>query len=243
MKRPFRIAYLDDNPVHGATVERWLKPNNIQCSVHQNTDQFTEYLQECKTTDLIILDVDLEGTQSGLDVLDFIRNTLQLQIPVLMVSSRDGWKDALRALSAGADDFLGKPLSKQTLMIHLYRLLPPQSQHKPPPNYHPYRLDELCLSISLQGKDINLTDFEYSLASILFQHAGRIISKNDIVELLKDTTTYHPGAHIEPDIQRLKKKLLWRDGRQGWQLETIPHYGYRLISSEFDNQSSRVAPY
>lgn len=138
-------------------------------------------LAEARKFDLIILDVMLPG-MSGFDVARRLRSARN-QVPILMLTARDTAKDVVEGLDLGADDYLTKPFSFDVLFARV-RALSRRGMAK-----HPARFDVGGLTLDTGnrevkrgGRSINLTRKEYAILELLMRNAGRVVSRDVLIE-------------------------------------------------------------
>src|SRR5438270_4268014 len=98
--------------------------------------------------------------------------------PVLILSARDTVQDRIKGLDLGADDYLPKPFSLEELLARVRSLLRRQNAVKETVlEHHGIRLDLLGRSVTVNGKDIELTSREFALMEVFMQNAGRILTR------------------------------------------------------------------
>lgn len=242
MNRPTAIAYLEDDAIQGRTVSRWLTSSTMQCRLYTTAESLIEALEHPDPVDALVLDMELDNGHTGFEVLEYVRRTQQPRIPVLMVSCKCDSQRAVAALTAGADDFLKKPLAKSTLNVHLQRLLGPTGTYRTDTDRPCIHFEGTCARLSPKDEPVGLTESEYSLASMLFSHVGKILSQECLLSALSFTSSesmVKGVAAIDRDMRRLKKKLKLQGGQGAWQLESIYHHGYRLTNARDDEYAMR----
>ena len=129
-------------------------------------------------------------------------------MPVLILTARDRWSDKVQGIDAGADDYVAKPFHMEEVLARLRALLRRASGHASSDlQVGPVRLDARAGRVTVDGQPIKLTSHEYRLLSYLMHHAGRIISRTEIVEHLYEQDFDRDSNTIEVFIGRLRKKL------------------------------------
>jgi DNA-binding response OmpR family regulator len=199
------------------------------------------YRAEINDYDLVILDVMLPG-QDGFAVCRALRG-LGKQMPILMLTARDGVDDRITGLDAGADDYLTKPFEFGELLARLRALL------RRPRDLQPSRIvvGDLVLNTAAQAvkrgeRDIPLTAKEYALLEYLVRNVGRVVGRAEIAEHVWDES-FDPFSNlIEVYVNRLRRKL--GDDPGGPLLQTRRGSGYVLLAVEKaeDTVAKRVAP-
>ncbi len=229
MRNPIKIAYLEDDQEQANTVTSWLTAQSMRCEVFESVEAMKAALATA-SFDAIMLDVDIDGEPAGLSMLRHIRETHSNDIPILMVSAKAYWQEAL---ASGADDFLEKPFSAKKLLVRVHRLLRPVAREATIENYPPYQLNTTLHQIMLEGDCIDLSEGEYELASTLFRHFGKVLSYQQLMDKLSTRQANQSVRKIESDMHKLKRKMELRDA-DGWRLESVYRHGYRLVNAQYD---------
>jgi len=231
MSELIKIAYLEDDPIQGAAVEKWLNAQSIKCHLYENAEAMKVAL-DVIFFDAIILDVQINGEDTGLEVLQYIRDTGGESPAILMVSAEAYWH---QALSSGANDFLEKPLSPKKLLVHLRQLMRPVAQPETIENYPPYQLNAQQNQITMNGDLVELSNNEFELASALFRNFGKVLSYGQLMKSISGRPNDEPSRLIESDLLKLKRKMNLRD-LDGWMLEPVYRHGYRLVNAQYESE-------
>jgi two-component system copper resistance phosphate regulon response regulator CusR len=156
--------------------------------------------------DLIILDLMLPGT-SGTEILRTLRRT-DTNVPVLVLSARDGVADKVGHLELGADDYLTKPFAFAELLVRVKALL-----RRGPVNrasvvrVGDLELDRLSRRVTRGGRPIELTAKEYALLEYLMSNAGRVLSRSMIIEHVWDQSFDGVFSIVDVYLGRLRSKI------------------------------------
>ena len=156
--------------------------------------------------DLVILDLGLPKL-SGFDVLRRLRSRKSI-IPVLILTALDGTSDCVKGLDLGADDYMAKPFSLQELEARVRALTrrglgTASSLLK----HGPLTFDATGRVAYLNDQMVELSARELSLLEVLLQRAGRLVSKDQLVERLCEWGEEVSNNAIEVYIHRLRKKI------------------------------------
>ena len=171
--------------------------------------------------DAIILDILLPKLNGFLVCSELRRR--QVWSPVLMLTAKDGELDEAEALDTGADDFLSKPFSFVVLLARLRALVRRGTPERPSVlEAGLLHLDPAKHQFTNAGREVNLTRIEFEIMRMLMLAAGRIVSKEDMLESCWDWA--FDGGHntVEVHISNLRRKL------DPGTLETVRGAGYRL---------------
>jgi len=173
--------------------------------------------------DLLILDLGLPG-MAGMDVLRRIR-ARQTPIPVLILTAADSVEQRVRGLDLGADDFMAKPFALSELEARV-RALVRRSMGAVSSTVRLGALsyDQTGRIASLSGQAVELSARETGLLEVLVQRAGRLVSKEQIVDHLCEWGDEISTNAIEVYVHRLRKKL---EGG-GIRIATVRGLGYCL---------------
>ena len=193
-------------------------------------------LLEAQRFDGVVLDLGLPKI-SGMELLRWLRKRLPA-LPVLILTARDGVEDRVQGLNAGADDYLTKPFNMAELQARLSALLRRArllafggslelaSSH----SQRPLRVDATLPQAWLGDEALELTQREWALLSLLVTQAGRVVSREDVLETWQSEPG-EPGAlasnALEVYIHRLRRKLV----DSGLNIRNVRGLGYMLETS------------
>jgi two-component system, OmpR family, response regulator len=176
--------------------------------------------------DVVLLDVMLPG-KSGLDVCRALRE--RSDVPVILLTARGEEADKVLGLELGADDYLPKPFSSRELLARISAVVR-RARGKVGPGKHSLKVGPLVLDPSshraiLHGKVLPLTGYEFALLRALAERAGRVLSREQLMELAKGSAEESFDRSIDVHISRLRQKL---GGESKRLLKTIRGVGYVL---------------
>ncbi|MET7442166.1 response regulator transcription factor [Streptomyces sp. NPDC004082] len=174
------------------------------------------------TYDLVILDIMLPG-MNGYRVCAALRAAGH-DVPILMLTAKDGEYDEAEGLDTGADDYLTKPFSYVVLVARVKALLRRRgtSGASPVRVVGDLRLDAAARRVFLREDEIALTTKEFSVLEQLVVRAGEVVSKADIMEHVWDFAYDGDPNIVEVYVSTLRRKL-------GAELiRTVRGAGYRL---------------
>lgn len=172
--------------------------------------------------DVVLLDLGLPG-MNGIEVLKRLREWSD--VPVLILSVRDQEAVKVEALENGADDYVTKPFGTAELLARLTviqrRRFTRQSAEI---LAGALKLDLLHHEASVDDKPLKLTPTEFALLKVLAEHAGRIVTQNQIMKQVWAGQSSDPSEGLRVHINHLRKKL----GEGGPRIVNEPGIGYRL---------------
>ncbi|WP_114238795.1 response regulator [Dyella sp. C9] len=186
-------------------------------------------LAATRSPDLVILDIGLPDRE-GHDVLAELRQWSH--VPVVMLSVRDAESEKVKALDAGANDYVTKPFGIQELMARLRALL----RSRPGEPEAPQRYDDGRLAIDLarrevvlDGEPLSLTRKEYAVLAMLLRHAGRVVTQQQLLRDIWGATHTHDSHYLRIVVGKLRQKLGDDPAAPRW-LKTEPGVGYRFLA-------------
>lgn len=179
--------------------------------------------------DVIVLDLMLPDID-GFDVCREIR--AHSSVPIIAVTARVEVEDRVRGLDLGADDYLTKPYSARELLARIHALSRRLAKDRPGTTIRAGRIsvDTGNYSVTLDGEPLALTSYEFMLLRALAENVGRVLTREQLLELTKGSTEDVFGRSIDVRISRLRQKL-GDDSRQPRLLKTIRGTGY-VLSAE-----------
>ena len=157
---------------------------------------------------LVVLDIGLPGID-GVTACQRIREFSQVSI--IMVSAKDFNADKVRALDTGADDYITKPFSPQELAARvkaaLRRSTMTNEVAEPVVQVGELQVDFASNRVSLAGQEVFLSDTEYRLLCYLARNAGRIVTRDQILERIWGEEYVGEDHLLHVTIGRLRQKL------------------------------------
>jgi DNA-binding response OmpR family regulator len=173
--------------------------------------------------DLAILDIGLpDGT--GLDLCRTFRSE-GLNFPILILTARAGVAERVAGLDAGADDYLGKPFAPAELSARVRAL----GRRGPRWTESVRVFGDLCLdrdrrTVSRKEERIPLTPREFEVVALLAWRDGRVVPKDEVLEIVWGEVTEGAAASLEVLVARLRRKL--DDRKTPSVIRTIRQVGY-----------------
>ncbi len=223
-----RILSVDDDPQTLRYIRRTLDEAGYQTIATPDPAQCTKLVRE-EEPDLVLLDLVLPGT-SGFNLLAQIREFSA--VPVIFLTGNDQGGNAVRALKAGADDYIVKPFSPSELLARMdvvlrRRGVAPQAEVRPP-----FTLGDLTISfaertVTVAGQPVSLSATEYKLLYQLAIHAGQVLTHDQLLEQVWGPEYKGEGELLRSMVRNLRRSL-GDDARQPRYILTDPQVGYRM---------------
>ncbi|MBC7202837.1 MAG: response regulator transcription factor [Pusillimonas sp.] len=200
-----RILIVEDSETLLEALSRSLKQEGYACDLASDGVSALQYLDSYRY-DAVILDLMMPRLD-GYGVLKRLGQR-DGSSPVLVLSARDQVDDRVKALDAGADDFLTKPFELAELLARLRALARRPSQRNTPVlRLNALEVDPRSKTARLAGTDLTLTPKEYRLLELLMRHQGRVLSREQIFEHLYDSQSDASDKVVEVIISTLRNKL------------------------------------
>ncbi|MDF5708524.1 MAG: response regulator [Nostoc sp. S4] len=222
-----RILLIEDEEVLASVLLKSLAKQHYVVDIAQDGQMGWEYTQNA-SYDLLLIDV-------GLPKLDGITLCQRLRsggcfTPILLMTAKDGTKERIQGLDAGADDYLIKPLDLGELQARIRALLRRGDRPVTPIlEVGELRLDPSSCEVTYNNKLLELTAKEYSLVELFLRNPSRVFSRGDIIEHLWTFDDPPQEETVKSHIKYLRQKLK-AAGAVDW-IENVYGLGYRLNSA------------
>jgi two-component system OmpR family response regulator/two-component system response regulator RstA len=227
------IFMVEDDARLADLVTTYLNKQGYQVS-HYPCGDGAEAAIEAARPDLVILDAMLPG-KGGFEICRDLRPRFTGRI--MIVTARNEDIDEILGLELGADDYLAKPVEPRRLLARIRALL----RRSPRGDTHPsadqmvfglFSISQSTRCVALGAKHIELTTAEFDLLWLLASHAGRILSRDDILGKLRGIGFDGTDRSIDARISRLRKKLL-DDPEAPTRIKTVRGKGYLFSKSDW----------
>lgn len=210
-KPRFHILVVDDDRKVRTLLRRCFEGEGFAVSEAENGLELQAHLDRHPVS-LITLDLNL-GRENGLDLARQVRQ--QRNVPIIMLTGKGDAIDRVVGLELGADDYLAKPFELRELLARVRAVLR-RSNATAAPEPSRDRLEFECwvfdlnrreLSRQQAGERVELTTGEFSLLEMFVKRPHRILSRDDIMDLLKGHDWSPLDRSIDNLIARLRKKI------------------------------------
>ncbi len=224
------ILLVDDDIALCELLSEYLEMEGFQVSMVHDGNQALQLINSTQQSwDAILLDVMLPGL-NGFDLLKAIRP--QSSIPVLMLTARGEDTDTVLGLELGADEYVTKPVSPRVLVARLRALIRRASSEQKSSviKVGDLNLDKQARLLTVAGEAIELTGAEFNLLNQLIDHAGEVVSREQLAKEGLGRALQAYDRRIETHMTQIRRKLGPRaDGTE--RIKTVRGAGYQYVIS------------
>lgn len=200
-----RALIVDDDPAIRSVLKRGLAYAGFAVDTAECGADALALARE-RYPDVVILDVMMPGLD-GIEVLERLR-VADAQLPILMLTGKDGTDDQLRALKRGADDYVIKPFTFDILAARVQALLRRQTAERPPVlHFADLTLDTESRRAQRGNRTIDLTTTEYDLLRQFLEHPQRVLPKDFLMDRVWGYDFEGSTNVLETYVKQLRQKL------------------------------------
>ena len=185
--------------------------------------------------DLILLDLGLPD-MDGMEIIRQVRTWSS--VPIIVLSARTQEQEKVRALDLGADDYLTKPIGTSELLArirtalrHSNRLNTDSPLYKRPFHAKGLTIDFEKHLVSVDGKDVHLTQIEFKIISLLAQNSGRVMTYDTIISNIWGPYADDDNSILRVNMAHIRRKLEQNPAEPQYVFTEIG-IGYRMIEDE-----------
>ncbi len=224
-----RVLVVDDEESIRSAITYALKREGFEVATAADGEEALEKAASFRP-DILVLDVMMPKL-GGYEVCRRLEHVKGLGI--LLLTVKNDIVDKVLGLELGADDFMSKPFDIRELVARvksIVRRLDKGSEASPEADSEVYRLaglkiDTVRRTADIEGAAMELTPKEFDLLALLVSHAGRVYTREDLLELVWGMEYFGGTRTVDIHIQRLRKKL----GDAQYLLQTVYGIGYKAM--------------
>ncbi|MFC5448508.1 response regulator transcription factor [Paenibacillus aestuarii] len=228
-----RVLLIEDETIIGDMIAMYLTDEDHKVERVENGRQGLDIIRvfnpEIIITDCILPDID------GIDVCKEIRDFST--VPIIMISMNTDIMNRVNALLAGADDYLCKPFSLKELEArmaaqmrranHTYEPIQPLSPGKVDDIIS---IDKALRTISVDGKDVEMTFSEFEIMYLFNNNPGRVFSREELITYLRGSDTQVSERSIDVFVTKLRNKIE-KDPKNPQMIKTVWGIGYKFAKA------------
>ena len=236
-----RIAVVEDDPEISRMMVSYMHEHGFEVSAARSGRDLDRVMSDSKI-DCVILDVGLPG-EDGLSICRRLRG--KSSVPIIMVTGRGSDTDRIVGLELGADDYLPKPFNPRELLARvravMRRSVPTEAAPVETPQtllFEGWRLDMARRQLSApDGTPRSLTSGEFNVLALFCQHSRKVLSRDDLLEMLHGRAAAVFDRSIDVQISRLRRKIETNLKDPSF-IKTVRYGGYfftPLVTTAVDN--------
>ena len=225
-----RILLVEDDARLAAMVAEYLGDAGLRVTIVPGGEQGLARLAR-EPFDAVVLDLMLPDID-GLEVCRRLRAASDL--PVLMLTARGDAADRIVGLELGADDYLPKPFEPRELLARLRAILRRRgasAQSGDVLHFGRLEIDRAARAIRVEGRPVELTAYQYALLLTLAEHAGRVMTRDALMDLMKGEPLEAFDRSIDVHISRIRAGIE-DDPKKPRRILTVRGAGYVFAKAQ-----------
>lgn len=229
-KRKFKILIVDDEEDLREILTFNLAGEGYQIFTAANAEEALQMpLEEYH---LLILDVMMPG-MSGFKLAELIRRDKKLSTPIIFLTAKGTENDLLTGFNIGADDYMAKPFSIKELQARIQAVLTRVAQGSSDSSLNQIEIGSLLIDLDgkqvfIDGEPVDLTKKELEILELLARDAGKVFSREEILDRVWREDVFVMERTIDVHITRIRKKLRG----SGIKIINRSGFGYCLVEEE-----------
>jgi DNA-binding response OmpR family regulator len=224
------ILVVDDDPEIRKLLARYVESQGFRVLLAANCQELRDQLAT-HHVDLIVLDVMLPDG-SGLDACRDLR-AQRSSVPIILLTALKEDVDRIIGLEIGADDYLGKPFNPRELIARVRAVLRRRAEVMPASRevkvyrFEGFTADPQLRRVTDNGNDVELTGAEFDLLKTFLDRPGRVLSRDQLLDLTRGREGDGFDRSIDVLVSRLRRKL---GGKDSQLIKTVRNGGYQLAA-------------
>src|SRR6201993_3155440 len=221
------ILIVDDESQITRVLRTSLSTHGYDIRVANDGETALEILKDW-TPDLVITDISMPN-MDGLELCRHLRTKSQVPIVVLSVKGEERTK--VRALDAGADDYITKPFGMNELLArvraNLRRVHPAETPAGGSVDAGDFHIDLDAHTVKVRGREVRLTPKEFDLLTYLARHHGKVVTHRALLSAVWGPNSTEQPEYLRVFVGQLRKKIE-PDASSPRYIQTEPWVGYRF---------------
>ncbi len=221
-----KILIVDDEAQMRKLVKLYLLQEGYQVEEAEDGQEAIDMLRK-DDYDLMILDV-MMPMMDGWETIQHVRKMSDL--PIIMLTAKGTVQDKVTGLSTGADDYVVKPFDEAELLVRVKALLRRTGYSNSGENILKYQgmvIDLISREAMYEGMRINLTQTEFDILVALIEHRGKVLSREQLVDLIWGIEFMGEDRTVDSHIKNLREKLQ-KAGVDKSIVKTVWGIGYKM---------------
>jgi two-component system, OmpR family, response regulator len=226
---PIKVLLVEDDDRLAKVTARYLEAQGLVVAWARSGPEAIAEVRR-RQFDAMLLDLALPG-RDGIEVCRYLR--AETDLPIIMVTARREEVDRVLGFDAGADDYVTKPFSSRELVARI-RAVVKRARGLVGPLRKAHRvgaitIDPTSMRVTVSGREVSLTGYEFAILRTLANRVGRVLSREQLLDLVKGSAEEAFERSIDIHISRLRQKL-GDDAKQPRYLKTVRGSGYLLAA-------------
>src|SRR5215210_8563034 len=227
-RRMPKILIVEDDPAVRDILKIALEREGMTVEAVGNGERALKSFRDAGVLDLVILDIMLPDID-GITLCQELRRSSD--VPIVMLTAREGERNVVVGLEVGADDYVTKPASPAEVVSRVRAHLRRRRMDAQAASIK-YELRDLVIDVSrrqvrVRGEQVDLTTTEFAILSLLAAHPGWVYSRQQIMQQLWDGDFYGEARSADVHIQRIRKKIE-PDPKNPHYIQTVRGIGYKF---------------
>lgn len=228
MNNKYKILIVEDERNIRSFIETILETNGYEAiAAGSCEDGLSMYSSHCP--DLVILDLGLPDAD-GTNLIDRVRKTATT--PIIVLSARSQESDKVKALDAGANDYITKPFGTEELLARVRAAIRSKinAEHPFPDGKFSVRnleIEYAKRSVKIDGAEIKLTQTEYNIVALLSEYAGKVLTYAFIIKSVWGAGDEGGIKKLQVNMANIRKKFGSKPGENGYIANELG-VGYRM---------------
>jgi DNA-binding response OmpR family regulator len=223
-----KILIVEDDPAVRDILKIALEREGMTVEAVGNGERALKSFRSAGALDLVILDIMLPDVDGITLCQEFRRGS---DVPIVMLTAREGERNVVVGLEVGADDYVTKPASPAEIVSRVRAQLRRRRMDAQAANIR-YEFPGLMIDLSrrqvrVREEPVDLTATEFEILSLLAAHPGWVYSRQQIMQQLWDGDFYGEARSADVHIQRIRKKVE-QDPQNPRYIQTVRGIGYRF---------------
>ena len=223
-----KILIVEDDPAVRDILKIALEREGMTVEAVGNGERALKSFRSAGALDLVILDIMLPDVDGITLCQEFRRGS---DVPIVMLTAREGERNVVVGLEVGADDYVTKPASPAEIVSRVRAQLRRRRMDAQAANIR-YEFPGLMIDLSRRQvwvceEPVDLTATEFEILSLLAAHPGWVYSRQQIMQQLWDGDFYGEARSADVHIQRIRKKVE-QDPQNPRYIQTVRGIGYRF---------------
>ena len=219
------IVYIEDDQKLARLTAKYLETHGVRVTLAPDAREGIALVLR-ERPHVILLDLMLPEID-GFEVCRQLR--ARIDTPIIMVTARGEEADRVMGLEGGADDYIAKPFSSRELLARIRAQARRARGHSGPAagliTAGPLTVDPVSRRVTLAGAELGLTTYEFDLLRVFAERAGRVLTREQLVDLVRGSADEAFDRSIDVHVSHLRKKL-GDDPRNPRVIKTIRGIGY-----------------